>query len=97
MRNLLPICAGLLVVSGIVSITLWRELRTERQARAELQVPPAQPKSQEPTPAAPVQTVSEAQPKSEPPATISPQMAPAAKAVVSSGLLSTDAATVSST
>jgi len=36
MRNLALACAGLAVVSGIVSVNLWRELRTERQLTANL-------------------------------------------------------------
>lgn len=102
MRSFLPICAGLLVVSGIVSVSLWRELRAERQARAELQAPLAQPKSQEPAPAAPalpVQSANDPQPPvaNTQPAAISPALAPAAKAVATSGLMSTDPATVAAT
>jgi hypothetical protein len=36
MRNVLPVCAGLVVISGIVSATMWSELRTERQLVADL-------------------------------------------------------------
>lgn len=36
MRNLALVCAGLAIVSGIVSANLWRELRTERQLTASL-------------------------------------------------------------
>jgi hypothetical protein len=36
MRNVLPICAGLVVISGIVSTVMWRELRTERQLVSDL-------------------------------------------------------------
>ncbi len=42
---------GRLVISGIVSVTLWRELQAEKQAHAA--APLAQPKSQEPVAAAP--------------------------------------------
>jgi len=36
MRNVLPICAGLVGISVIVSATMWNELRNERQVVAEL-------------------------------------------------------------
>lgn len=36
MRKLLLVFVALLVVSGIVSTRLWRDLNTERQANAEL-------------------------------------------------------------
>ena len=36
MRNLALLCAALAVVSAIVSVNLWRELRTERQLTAQL-------------------------------------------------------------
>lgn len=102
MRNLLPICAGLLVVSGIVSVTLWRDLRTERQARSELQASLAQPDRQEPLPAmpalpAPAVNNVPVQVANTQPAAISPEIAPAAKVVATSGLMSTDAATVAAT
>ncbi len=100
MNKLLPICGGLLVISGVVSVTLWRELREERQAHAE-QAPLTQPKSLVPAPATPTPPppVTESQPQvaSLPSGPISPAMAPAAKAVVSSGLMSTDPATIAAT
>lgn len=37
MRNVLPVCAALVVISGIVSATLWHELRTQRQLTADLE------------------------------------------------------------
>lgn len=36
MKNLLLVFTGLLVISGIVSVSLWRDLRTERQTNGEL-------------------------------------------------------------
>lgn len=50
MRILLAICAGLVLILGIVSGTLWRELRAERQLVADMraqktQAPPSGPGS----------------------------------------------------
>jgi hypothetical protein len=36
MKTLASICAGIAVVTSIVSVNLWRELRSERQANVEL-------------------------------------------------------------
>lgn len=36
MRVLLKVCAGIAIVSGAMSFTLWRELRAERQMTADL-------------------------------------------------------------
>lgn len=36
MRSVLPISAGLVVISGIVSATMWHELRKEREVTADL-------------------------------------------------------------
>jgi hypothetical protein len=36
MRSVLPVCAGLVLISGVVSATMWSKLRTERQFTADL-------------------------------------------------------------
>lgn len=42
MRNLALLCGGLAIVSGIISVNLWRELRAERVANHELRAQLAQ-------------------------------------------------------
>jgi hypothetical protein len=69
MKNLFLVFTALLVISGIVSVNLWRDLRTERLANAELQsqladagnVPPAPP-----VPEPPAQTVATPPPAAVP-------------------------------
>lgn len=102
MSKLLPVCVGLLVVSGIVSVTLWQKLGQERQSHAESPTTLILPKSAGPaavTPASTAPSVAETPPpivvtSSAP---ISPVMEEKAKAVASSGLMSTDPAVVSAT
>jgi hypothetical protein len=53
MKNLLLVFTALLVFSGIVSVTLWRDLRTDRQANAELKLQLAKAGSTPRTSAAP--------------------------------------------
>lgn len=53
MKKLLLVCAALLVICGIVSGNLWRELRTERQANEELRTQLAQARVSIPLPALP--------------------------------------------
>ncbi len=36
MRALLPVCAGIAVITGVVSVSLWRELRAERLVNVDL-------------------------------------------------------------
>ncbi len=89
MRNLLLVCAGLVVVLGVVSAKLWSELRTDRQLIVELQEQMAQTKSAVSAPApTPVQTLQPiVETKAEPvaPAKI-PEPRPAA-AVVEAALV----------
>ncbi len=62
MRNLLPVCAGLLVISGIVSVNLWRELRADRQLIAELRAQVAQSNNADRRPMLPTQRTIESPP-----------------------------------
>jgi hypothetical protein len=73
MRSLLLICAGLLVISGIVSANLWLELRSERQLMISMrtQLIDARATSRMPAPppvvmAAPTPVIAAAAPASAP-------------------------------
>lgn len=54
MKNLLLVFTALLLISGIVSISLWRDLRTERQTNAALETQLAQARNIALTTLAPV-------------------------------------------
>jgi hypothetical protein len=69
MKSLLLVFTALLVISGIVSVNLWRNLRTERQTNAALETQLAQPRSIAPTtpaPATPAQSVATPPPAAAP-------------------------------
>jgi hypothetical protein len=69
MKNLFHVFTALLVISGIVSVNLWRDLRTERQTNAALERQLAQPRSialTAPAPATPAQSVATPPPVAAP-------------------------------
>jgi hypothetical protein len=66
MRNQWLAFGALLVISGIVSTQLWRHLRTERQANAELSAQLAAPKTAEGVPPPPVQSITIPPPAAKP-------------------------------
>jgi hypothetical protein len=71
MKNLLQVFTALLVISGIVSVSLWRELRTERQANGELRSQLAKSGSVARAPATSVSPAAPAQPvATSPPAAV---------------------------
>lgn len=85
MRNLALVCGGLAVVSGIVSVNLWRELRAERQVTTELRAqllrpgaPAAGPTALPQLPPAPMTAATPAAPAESTP-TPPPAQSPAAQ------------------
>jgi hypothetical protein len=57
MRALLPVCAGIAVVTGFVSVNLWRQLHAERQVNEELRTQLATARAVRPVVAAPSPTI----------------------------------------
>jgi hypothetical protein len=69
MKALVPVLAGIAVISGVVSASLWLELRTERQANAELRTQLAESRISSHQPVASVQPTAAPQPAGALPAT----------------------------
>ncbi|MEO6080620.1 MAG: hypothetical protein ABIQ86_12680 [Steroidobacteraceae bacterium] len=94
MRNVLPVCAGLVVISGVVSANLWLQLRTERQRTADLstqlkeakvaRVSMAQPQRIDAAPAATPSTAAVSETKADAPAPAKPTQVNTVQGIVNS-------------
>lgn len=78
MKHLLQVFTALLVISGIVSVSLWLDLRTERQANGELRSQLATSGSVSRAPATSATHAAPAQPVATPPPAAVPEAAIAA-------------------